>query len=220
MIKIQPTKYSGIYQGYLGNKRFLFTKSLDGKTFFNERINQGYRQFDFTRSKLAAAIMKNISEIPIRENSSILYLGASHGFTPSFVSDIIGRNGSLFCVEFAPRVIRDLIEICEQRENMAPILADANHPELYKDKIKKVDIIYQDIAQKNQVEILFKNLQFLKPKGYVLLAIKSRSIDVTKKPSLIYEEVKNKLKTKLNIIDFRTLDPFEKDHIFFVCQLK
>lgn len=219
-MNISTTKYSGIFQGYLGNKRFLFTKSLDGKTFFGERMNKGYRQFDFTRSKLAAAVMKNVSEIPIRENNSILYLGASHGYTPSFVSDMIGRNGSLYCVEFAPRVIRDLIEICGERENMAPILANANHPELYKDIIKKVDVIYQDIAQKNQVEILFKNLQFLKPKGYVLLAIKSRSIDVTKKPFLIFDEVKIMLKTKLNIIDFRTLDPFEKDHIFFVCQLK
>ena len=219
-MEIKQTKYSGIYQGYLGNKRFLFTKSLDGKAFFNERMNKGYRQFDFTRSKLAAAVMKNISEIPIKENNSVLYLGASHGFTPSFISDIIGKNGSLYCVEFAPRVIRDMIEICEIRENMAPVLADANQPELYSDKIKKVDLIYQDIAQKNQVEILFKNLQFLKPKGYALLAIKSRSIDVTKKPSIIFEEVRNKLKAKLKIIDFRTLDPFERDHIFFVCQLK
>src|SRR3989344_1667418 len=110
-MEIKQTKYSGIYQGYLGNKRFLFTKSLDGKAFFNERMNKGYRQFDFTRSKLAAAVMKNISEIPIKENNSVLYLGASHGFTPSFISDIIGKNGSLYCVEFAPRVIRDMIEI-------------------------------------------------------------------------------------------------------------
>ena len=73
-MEIKQTKYSGIYQGYLGNKRFLFTKSLDGKAFFNERMNKGYRQFDFTRSKLAAAVMKNISEIPIKENNSVLYL--------------------------------------------------------------------------------------------------------------------------------------------------
>ena len=218
-MNIEKTKYEGIYQGFFGSKRILLTKSFDGKTFFGERLMNGYRQFDFTRSKLAAAMMKTISIVPIREGSSVLYLGASHGYTVSFLSDIVGPKGTVYCVEFAARSMRDLIDICEQRENLAPILADANQPELYKDKITKVDIIYQDIAQKNQVEILFKNLQFLKPNGYALIAIKSRSIDVTRLPSSIFEEVKNKLKTKLKIIDFRILDPFERDHCFFVCQM-
>lgn len=219
-MKIQKTSYSGIYESYFGNRKVLFTKSLDGKNFFREKIIDGYRIFDVTRSKLAAAAMKKISLIPIKEGTTILYLGASHGYTVSFISDIVKQSGTVYCIDFAPRVIRDLVDICEARENLAPILADANQPDTYKDKVKKVDIIYQDIAQKNQVEILFKNLQFLKQDGYCMIAIKARSIDVTKNPNIIFEEVKNKLKTRLKIIDSVNLHPFEKDHAFFVCQMK
>ena len=103
---------------------------------------------------------------------------------------------------------------------MIPILADANKPETYKDRITNVNIIFQDIAQKIQVEILFKNLMFLNPKGYVVIAIKSRSIDVTQNPRKIFREVEEKLSTRLKIIDKRELDPFERDHILFVCQKK
>jgi len=206
-MKVKKTNYQGIFQANFGKKRMLFTKSLDNNTFFNEKIIEGYREFNPKKSKLAAAIMKKISLIPIKKNSSILYLGASHGLTPSYISDMIGKNGSLFCVEFSSRVMYDLLEICQKRENMAPIFADANNPESYKNKITKVDIIYQDLAQKNQVEILFKNLKFLKPEGYVLLALKSRSIDVTKKPKIVFKEVLEKLKTKLKVIDFKELYP-------------
>ena len=126
----------------------------------------------------------------------------------------------MFCLDFAPRVVRDLLFICEDRENMLPILADANKPDTYKNRISEVDVIYQDIAQKNQVEILFKNLQFLKPRGYALIAIKSRSIDVTKQPQRIYREVEEQLKEKLKIIDKKELDPFQKDHAMFICKKK
>ncbi|MDD5132989.1 MAG: fibrillarin-like rRNA/tRNA 2'-O-methyltransferase [Candidatus Nanoarchaeia archaeon] len=218
---MKSTKYTGIFEDYKRRTRYLFTKSLDGKNFFDERDtkegNSKYIEFSVKRSKLAAAAIKNISMIPIKENQKILYLGAGHGYTPVHISDII-RNGEIFCVDIAPRVVRDLYFICEERKNMIPILADSNKPEQYENRIEKVDVIYQDIAQKNQVEILFKNLKFLKDKGYVLIAIKSRSIDVTQVPKKIYYEVKTQLATKLKIIDFKELDPFERDHCFFVCQ--
>ena len=54
--------------------------------------------------------------MPIKQNENILYLGASHGYTPSFVSDIVGNNGLVFCLDFAPRVVRDLYMICEERK--------------------------------------------------------------------------------------------------------
>jgi fibrillarin-like pre-rRNA processing protein len=223
-MKIESTKYDGVFLGVQKTRKIILTENLTpGKTFFSEKTfkeqNTEYREFRPSHSKLAAAIAKRISIIPIKSNYSILYLGASHGYTPSFVSDIV-KNGVVFCLDFAPRVVRDLFFICEERKNMIPILASANKPETYKNRITQVDLIYQDIAQKNQVEILFKNLEFLKPKGYVLLAIKARSIDVTKIPQKIYRDVEEQLQSKLKIIDKKELDPFQKDHIFFVCQKK
>ncbi len=224
-MKIENTKYNNIFLLQDNKRRLLATKNLTpGKSFFNERLfeinNEEYRELNPSRSKLAAAIAKKISFIPLKSGSSVLYLGASHGYTPSFVSDIIGINGVVFCLDFSARVVRDLYFVCEQRKNMSPILADANKPETYNDRITQVEIIYQDVAQRNQVEILFKNLNFLKDKGYVIIAIKARSIDVTKNPRNIFNDVEKKLSERLKIIDKKELDPFERDHMLIVCQKK
>ena len=224
-MKIETLKFENVFNIQDKNRRVLVTKNLSpGKAFFKERLfnidNVEYREFNPTRSKLAASIVKKISLMPIKKNETILYLGASHGYTSSYVSDIIGNEGIVFCLDFAPRVVRDLYMICEERKNMIPILADANKPETYKDRISNVNVIFQDIAQKNQVEILFKNLIFLNPKGYVVISIKARSIDVTQNPRKIFREVEEKLNTRLKVIDKRELDPFERDHILFVCQKK
>ncbi len=224
-MKLVTTKYKGIYIIEISSKKILATENLtQNRRFFDEKLLSvegcEYREFNPFRSKLAAAVLKKISILPIKEKDKILYLGASHGYTPSYISDIIKKEGIMFCVDFAPRVVRDLLFICEERKNMIPILADANKPQTYKNRVIQVDIIYQDIAQKNQVEILLKNLDFLKQRGYILIAIKSRSIDVTKHPQKVYKEVEEKLKEKLRIIDKKELGPFQKDHMFFVCQKK
>ena len=216
---IEKTKYNGIYFLFGEKRKILLTKSLDDKSYFGEKLFDGYREFIPNRSKLAASIIKGISLMPIKENDVVLYLGAAQGQTATYVSDIVGKNGFVFCVELSPRAARNLVYVCEQRENMTAILADANHPEIYKDNITKADIIYQDIAQKNQVEIFLKNIDlFLNPKGYALIALKTRSIDVTKNPKSIFQDVRKELEKKLKIIDVKDLNPFQKDHYFFVCQ--
>ena len=89
------------------------------------------------------------------------------------------------------------------------------------ERVSATDVIYQDVAQKNQVEIFLKNVNiFLKNGGYGMLALKARSIDVTKNPKQIFREVKEKLEKFLTIIDYRELDPFQKDHCMFICKKK
>ena len=54
---------------------------------------------------------------------------------------------------------------------------------------------------------------FLKDSGWLLLAIKARSIDVTKAPSEIYKKEIDTLKNNgFEIIDVVHLEPFDKDH--------
>jgi fibrillarin-like pre-rRNA processing protein len=213
-----------------GRQRRILTKNLTpGRQFFEyeESWTEGgeeYRVLDPRRSKLGAAIAKGLQQSGIRPGSVVLYLGASHGYTPSYVSDIVGGQGFVFCLDVAPRVVRDLVFVCEQRENMAPLLYDAKHPETYADKLPQegVDVVYQDIAQKGQAEIFLANCdRFLKKGGYGLLALKARSIDVTRRPAEIFKEVKRRfeageLASRYVIVDYRELDPFEKDHAFFV----
>jgi fibrillarin-like pre-rRNA processing protein len=210
------------------SRRAIFTVNLTpGKSFFAEELAKEsgieFRAWDVCRSKLAAAIKKGVSQIGIKEKDIVLYLGASHGFTPSFVSDLVGAEGFVFCIDNAPRVVRDLIFVCEERNNMAPILADANHPEEYKSLVTpQVDVVYQDIAQRNQVDIFLKNCDaYLKKGGFGLLAVKARSIDVAKKPKEIFREVRRQLEqSSMVIVDYRELEPFEKDHAMFVCKKK
>jgi fibrillarin-like pre-rRNA processing protein len=107
---------------------------------------------------------------------------------------------------------------------MAPLLCDAKHPETYAATLPKegVDVVYQDIAQRDQVEIFVANCDLcLKKGGYGLLAIKARSIDVTRRPDDIFRAIKRQFETgeiaqRYVIVDYRELDPFEKDHAFFV----
>jgi len=210
------------------DRRMLFTKNLTpGKAFFEESLvklgGAEFRAWDVTRSKLAAAVKKGISQIGLKQGDVVLYLGASHGYTPSFVSDIVGKDGFVFCLDVAPRVVRDLVFVCEARDNMAPMMKDANHPEQLNDLIASpVDVVYQDIAQRNQLQIFLKNCDaHLKRGGFGLLAVKARSIDVSKRPKEIFFQIRKDLEqSSMTVVDYRELDPFERDHCFFVCKKK
>lgn len=223
---MQKTIFFNIFETQKGRQKILLTKNLcPGKTVYMEKlIKEGrdeYREWIPQKSKLAAAIMKGISQIGIREGNAVLYLGAASGTTASHVSDIITNSGFIFAVEFSPRVLRDLIFVCEDRNNIAPILGDANLPQKYFHKVLMADIVYQDIAQRNQTEIFLKNCKlFLKNGGFGLLAVKARSIDVTKRPREIFKQVRSELEKELTIVDYRELEPFERDHAMFVVKKK
>ncbi|MBI2141336.1 fibrillarin-like rRNA/tRNA 2'-O-methyltransferase [Candidatus Woesearchaeota archaeon] len=212
-----------IFQGVFAEGRKLYTlNSTLQQTLFDEELavadGKEYRGWNPLRSKLAAAIVKGLAQLPIARNSKILYLGAAHGYTPSFISDM-ASEGIVFAVDFAPRVVRDLVFVAEKRKNIIPVLADANHPEAYYNLIGAVDIVYQDVAQKNQIEIFAKNCGlFLKPGGYGMLALKARSVDVLQQPQGIFLTAKKELEKKFAVIDYRLLSPLQKDHAFFVCQ--
>ncbi|MHA2062263.1 MAG: fibrillarin-like rRNA/tRNA 2'-O-methyltransferase [Candidatus Sifarchaeia archaeon] len=203
------------------------TKNLAlGKTVYGERLLQfegeEYREWDPYRSKLAAAIRKGLKQIPIQPKMHVLYLGAASGTTASHVSDIVGQEGIVYCVEFSPRATRDLLRVCESRSNMIPILADARFPEKYRMFIGPVDVIYQDIAQPAQAIILVDNAKvFLKNKGFAILAIKARSIDSSKEISKIFSEEIDILKENGFVVEenIESLKPFDKDHCMVIGQL-
>ncbi len=222
---MNQTKFPGIFEQRRGKMTVLLTKNLvPGKKVYSENlIREGgieYREWDPMKSKLCSSILKGMSQTGLKENQLVLYLGASTGTTVSHVSDIVGQDGFIYAVEFAPRVARELMFVAEQRKNIAPILADANQPGTYTHKITQVDFLYQDIAQKNQAEIFLKNMEFLKKEGFGMLCVKSRSIDISRRPAEIFREVRAKLERELTIVDYRLLDPFQKDHCVFVCKKK
>ena len=208
-----------------GSERLATRNLAVGKNVYGERLihNKGveYRVWDPFRSKLAAAILKGLETVPIQPCHKVLYLGAASGTTASHVSDILGENGYVYCVEFASRSIRELVNnVCVFRFNMAPILADARFPERYASLVGKVDDIYCDIAQPEQAKIMADNADlFLKSNGWTMLAIKASSIDVTKEPSEIYEqEIKVLRSRRFRIQEIVHLEPYDKAHAMIIAQ--
>ena len=212
---MQNTKIIGVYR----DKKQIFTenkKESKGLKVYNEKIikqkNKEYRSWNPYRSKLAAAILNGL-EFELKQDSNILYLGAATGTTVSHISDIL-IDGLVYAIENSPIAMKKMLNICIKRPNIVPILEDANHPDRYSTIVNTVDLVYQDISQRNQADIFINNInRFLKQAGSGILMVKARSIDVSLNPKKAFEIVENKLKQKnLKIKQIVNLSPYEKDH--------
>ena len=217
-----------IFPGVFEIKGNPATKNLNpGNKVYSEPLIEidktEYRTWNPNRSKISAAIKKGLKEFPIKEKSQILYLGAAEGTTISHLSDIVGAEGIIYGVDISARSMRKFVYLCEQRPNIVPILADASQPNSYKEHIESfsVDVLTQDVSQKNQAEIFLKNSRiYLKRDGYGLLSIKARSIHSTKPvEELVQEEVK-KMQNEFEILQIVSLHPYEKEHAMIYCKKK
>lgn len=221
-------KYFAVYVVELDDGSVkLATKNLvPGHRVYGERLfkhdNVEYREWNAFRSKLAAALMNGLAEQPISEGDSVLYLGVASGTTASHISDIVGLSGRIYGVDIAPRVMREFIMVADVRKNLFPILGDARKPQEYRHVVETVEGIYADIAQPEQAAIVAANADmFLKDGGYLLLAIKARSIDVTREPSEIYKKEINTLKERgFEIVDVVHLEPYDKDHAMIYARFR
>ncbi len=179
-----------------------------------------YRTWNPYRSKLAAAIVNGMKRLAIKEGSKVLYLGAATGTTASHVSDIVGANGSVYAIEISERSMRDLLMVCESRENIFPILADARNVGKYADDTGTADVVYEDIASPDQAEILLRNADLLKGGGIAYVAIKSQSIDISKKPSEVFKEFLQKVSAGFDLAQSIEIEPFDRMHLFVVLKKK
>ena len=200
----------------------IYTVSRDpGKRVYGERLvsvrGTEYREWSATRSKLSAYLSAGGRSYPLKRDSKVLYLGAANGTTVSHVSDI-ANEGIVYSVEFSPRSFRDLVKLSESRSNICPILADATKPDEYSFAMEKVDVVYSDVAQKNQADILADNMDMYGAR-YGMVCIKARSEDVTAPPERIFEMSRKRLVERgLKVLDLRSLEPFEKDHVMIVVE--
>jgi len=220
---MQSTHTEGVYK----QQDKIFTENPEncrGLRVYNERLvsyeGKEFRSWNPHRSKLAAAILKGLKNLEIKPDYNVLYLGAATGTTVSHVSDIV-KNGVVYAVEISPIALKKLLSVSEKRKNVVPILSDANHPEQYSAIVSYVNLVYQDISQRNQAEIFVKNLKkYLKAGGQGVIMVKARSIDVSSKPKETYDAVVNELKKNgFNILDKKDLSPYERDHAVVLVSL-
>ncbi len=213
--------FEGVYEL---DGRIVTENLTPGRRVYGEPLRKEggkeYRQWNPTRSKISAAILNGLETLPLKADSKILYLGAASGTTASHLSDI-ARNGTIFCVENASVPMGGLIDICRNRRNMVPVMGDANMPEGYAPLLEKVDFIYQDVAQKNQAEILVKNSKvYLNDEGMAMLALKARSIDSARDAGSVILDETARLKEHFRIIQVVDLAPYEKDHAMILVEKK
>jgi fibrillarin-like pre-rRNA processing protein len=198
------------------DKGRLHTQSLSpGRRVYGEKLvtskGREYREWNPNRSKLSAYFALGGRSFPFKKNSHVLYLGAASGTTASHVADMV-PNGKVFCVEFSPRSFRDLTVNSEGRGNMYPILADATAPGEYSFIVDHADIVYADVAQKRQADILVDNMNRYGA-THGILCIKARSEDVTAPPARIFDEVAGRLVERGCLVEeLVSLEPYEKDH--------
>lgn len=226
-MNVSQHKFPGVYTIKDMDRISFCTQSLTpGTSVYGEKLikidDKEYRLWSTRRSKLSAALKNGLSEMPIQPGSKILYLGAASGTTVSHCSDIVGDKGAIYAVEFSERTARNLIHLAAARNNILPVIDDARHPTRYASVVAgPIEVVYQDVAQPNQADILYENLKtFCSFGAWGMLAIKARSIDSASSLDEIYsKEIATLDNLGLQIVDNVDLNPLEKDHRFIVCRV-
>ncbi len=208
---MRKSRYPGVYT----DGKNYYTESKDPQPVYGEKIvrmrGKIYRRWEPLRSKLAAAMHLGLENFTFKD-SRVLYLGAATGTTVSHVADI---SSLVWAVEISPISMDSLLSLAERRENIIPILNDARRPEDYSIFIEKPEVIYQDISQRDQVSIFIKNMESYEPKmGYLML--KTRTINVRKKPREILKDTVKMLEELFTIREIIDLKRYQKDHYAIV----
>ncbi len=208
----------------LDGKKLLATKNLvPGHRSYDEVVKkykgEEYRVWSPKRSKLAAAIMNGVRTFPFKRGKKVLYLGIASGTTASHISDILGRDGIIYGVEVAHRVIRELLPVAEARKNIIPVMESARRPENYSWLVEEVDVVYEDVAQPDQARILINNMDlFLRKGGHGVIAVKASSIDVTLPPKKVYAMVEREVVStgRYRLVERVNLAPYDPKHAMIV----
>ena len=172
------------------------------------RKNDGWDICNPYHSKLSAYLIAGGENWPFKKNSKILYLGSAEGNTISYLSEICLTN-TITAVEISAVAMAELLVLAQVKENIIPCLDDAHFPEKYRIQANNPDIIYQDIAQNDQVDIFIRNCNYFKPKSAFLM-LKTQSI--SGKNKTIFEDTKMKLNEIFENVEIININKWAKGH--------
>ncbi len=210
------------HQELLFRNDHLYTlNATPGITVYGEKTikyrGKEYRSFTPKRSKLAACLKLGYDVNKILGFSKVLYLGAANGTTVSHLSDLL-PDGTIYSLEISPRCFRDLLVLAKDRKNIVPLLNDASKPGDYRYMVPKVDMIYQDISQRDQVDIFLRNCDMsLRRGGGAFLMLKANCVDSTIPASMIYSESRQALENGgLKVLESIDISRYQKGHMGFI----
>jgi fibrillarin-like pre-rRNA processing protein len=191
-----------------------------------------WRLWDPTKSKVAASILRtkmNPSKIIPQPGNACLYLGSSTGGTVSHIHDCVcgagnHHKGQIIAIDISSRMMRELVNLSENRPGIVPVLGDARKiGQLAPFINKKVDWLHQDLSISDQAKTFVRIAEvFLKKNGIALLSLKAASERVADgNLENKYENAHEILrKSNLEIIERIDLKGLEEQHVLFYCRLK
>ncbi len=212
---MEPTAWPGIFRE---GRDFYTVNRVPGVRVYGEVLRSvgavEYRLWDPWRSKLASLLAKGAPRDLFGEVRRVLYLGGAHGTTVSHLSDL-WPEGEIFVVEKSPTAFAPLLAVARRRTNLLPLLADAQLPERYLADVGEVDLVYQDVAQRNQAAIFIENARAtLRPAGRGVLMLKVRSITQRRPAAAIVREARAELGRGGCTVDHEVpLAPFSREHV-------
>jgi len=172
------------------------------------RKSTGWEVWNPYHSKLSAYLIAGGKNWPFKKDSRVLYLGSAEGNTISYLGEVCKTN-TITAVEISPVAMAELLVLAKEKENIIPCLCDAHFPEKYRIQANNPEIIYQDIAQNDQVDIFIRNCDYFKPK-HAFLMLKSQSI--SKLNEDIFKITKKRLSEIFEKVEIVNISKWAKGH--------
>ena len=125
----------------------------------------------------------------------------------------------MVAVDLAPRCLRDLTHLAEQRTGLVPVLGDARKFDAWGVHLpSRVDWLFQDVAQAGQVDIFLSAVRrFLSKDGIGLLSLKAASERRQERTDHdIFASAIAQLSNEVELIEHINLTGFEDQHALFV----
>lgn len=189
---------------------------LHNVEFRNDIFYIKNRKLTPKKSKLYSIFTK-CKNVNLDQGDNVLYLGAGAGTTVSYNCDIVDK-GTVYCVENSYLTFKMLLKKCRNIMNSIPIFADANLPLSYRHIVNNVNIIYQDIAQKNQIEIFKKNASIYLNNGNIgIILLKTSCVNSTMCITDISNQSIDDL-SQYKIIETTQLSPYYDGHVCIIVQ--
>jgi fibrillarin-like rRNA methylase len=234
-------KEARIFQIQIGNEEQLATKNMvKGTKTHKEKIvivnDEEFLEWSSYKSKLAAAIRSGLQILPIIKNSKVVCINLLEESTILHISNIVDSGGSVFVIDVNKNKKSFLNKLVDTHKNIIPIYDAADELSFSSSMTGKVDALYVDIPESEQIEqIVEKYGSLLKNEGFLMLIAK-KDDDAILENDLVgwmaeqraglnkIREITAKLKSQFEIIQEINLginyamEPYHKLHAFILAQ--
>ena len=171
-------KETRIFQIQIGNEEQLATKNMvKGVKTRKEKIvivnDEEFLEWNPYKSKLAAAIRNGLQILPIIKNSKVVCINPLEESTILHISNIVGSEGSVFVIDVDKNKKSFLNKLVNTHKNIIPIYDTVDELSFSSSITGKVDALYVDIPESEQIEtIVEKYGSLLKNEGFLMLIAK------------------------------------------------